>query len=215
MRLSRSLLVLFGSAAWLGCSGSSITVSDGTDDVVTDAAPRESASKKKKVVSEDPDAPLPPVDAGTDSSVAAKDAAPEPPMSLVTPRLTESQPGVFTIAFRLHNASSVSSFRAFTTIKLKAAVWSFPTVDSVVCPETTPGYQWTVPPAGLSEEVGIAFMSSPSIPKTAIDLTCGSKQTLQSVPYGFNAAPPFYLTIEGVMSDGSVVTISHTFSSVS
>ncbi len=217
MNFSRSLLAVscsfLAAAPWLGCSASSSeTPSDGTDDVAADASAKPSPSKKKKPLSETSEDPPPVLDSG----VAADDAGSlvASPMSLVAPRLHEATPGVFTIVFRLRNASASVDFRAFTRIKVKADLWSFPTIDSVLCPETTPGYQWAVPANGVSEEVGIAFMSNPAATKTAIDMTCGSKETLQSVPYGFSAAPPFYLHIEGVMADGSVATVTHTFSKV-
>lgn len=197
-----------------GCSNSSIAPNspEGTDDTSSSAEDSGATKKKssKKTSSSDKE------DGGATDASRAADAHQEAtqPLTLVSPTLSQSPSGVYTISFRLKNGSSTTAFRAFNTLKVSAGPLSFPTIDSKVCPESTPGYPWGVAPLGLSDEVGIAFSSNKSTPKTVIDLTCGTKEALQSIPAGFDAAPPFVFVLDGVMDDGSSVTLKHTFSDV-
>jgi hypothetical protein len=99
--------------------------------------------------------------------------------------------------------------RAVTKVRVSAG-YSYPEINASDCPEDTPYYQWGLNPGELSSQLGVAFASSPTIPKTVIDMTCGSKTILKSVAYGFNDSPPFDLHIEGLLANGQMYVLDAT-----
>ena len=136
---------------------------------------------------------------------------PPPPgmVKLVNPSLAyDFGTDVYTLSFWIKN-ETMSKMRAVTKVRVTAG-YSFPEITSADCPEDTPYYQWGLNPGELSSELGVAFASSTTIPKTVIDMTCGSRTILKSVPYGFNDTPPFDLHIEGLLANGTVYKLDAT-----
>jgi hypothetical protein len=129
-------------------------------------------------------------------------------IELVAPQLSyDFDTDVYTATFRIKNGSA-DDILEFSSIEVMGS-YGFPEIDRAVCPPETPGYPWNVPAGAISKTLGVVFASSSSSLKTVIDLTCGSKVALQSVPYGFNAKPPFTMNIDLVLSSGSSVTLEH------
>jgi hypothetical protein len=125
---------------------------------------------------------------------------------LVNPSVThDPSTDVYTLSFWIKN-NTASKMRAVTKVRVSAG-YSYPEINSSDCPEDTPYYQWGLDPGELSPQLGLAFASSTTIPKTVIDMTCGSKEILKSVPYGFDDYPPFDLHIEGLLANGSAYVL--------
>jgi hypothetical protein len=145
--------------------------------------------------------PPPPKDGGSETAEEIK---------LVAPQLSyDFGTNVYTATFRIKNRSG-EDILEFSSINVTGSV-AFPEIDRAVCPPDTPGYPWSVPPGAISAPLAIVFASSSANLKTAIDLTCGSKKALQSVPYGFDANPPFIITIALVLSSGKSLTLEDVF----
>lgn len=148
-------------------------------------------------------------DAGTPPPVPDGAQPPTGSVALVSPLLAyDFSTDVYTLSFWIKN-DTASQMRAITRVQVSAGA-AFPEITAVDCPEDTPGYQWNVGPGQLSSQLGIAFGSSTTIPKTAIDMTCGSRVVLKSVPFGFHDVPPFDLLIEGLLANGSTYTLAAT-----
>jgi hypothetical protein len=129
-------------------------------------------------------------------------------IELVAPQLSyDFDTGVYTATFRIKNGSA-DDVLEFSSIKVMGS-YGFPEIDRAVCPPDTPGYPWNVPAGAISKPLAVVFASSSATLKTAIAVTCGPKEALQSVPYGFNANPPFIMKIDLVLGSGSSVTLEH------
>ncbi len=145
----------------------------------------------------------------------SKDDEPKPPalgaIAFIAPALSfDTSTGVYTASFRIKN-TTLESILEFRSVEVKGS-YAFPKINRATCPSDTPGYPWDVPPNGMSSLLGIVFASSPDAQRTVIDLTCGSKEALQSVPYGFNANPPFTITIDFVLASGETQKTTQVFS---
>jgi archaellum component FlaG (FlaF/FlaG flagellin family) len=128
---------------------------------------------------------------------------------LVNPSLTyDSSTDVYTLGFWIKNNTS-SQMRAVTRVRVRSS-YSYPEITAADCPESTPGYQWALRPGELSPQLGVAFASSATNPRTVIDMTCGSKSVLKSFPYGFADYPPFEWHIEGLLASGAPYVLDAT-----